>query len=356
MIAAAFRDRLHRCHMVNIRGNSHRLRQRGDLAQALRQAPLEKEPRTRTDRRRGGTTVKQKSRRARIPGRSLRDNRARPSRQSPSENPASNTKRVKFSAPIAVQFSKPIDTQPSAEPINQQSRDPRARFPQIPLSDPFRACKKVKSPCLGATLFPLGLLAGFEKVPVLGGQKSPTRLWKNRQRGDCPRVHLGLIDGPGPEQGAAPQRGEKRCTRYRSGCCSARCCKGGMSKAATGRDLGISHRTATRWAATGGAGRGSEALTYGPRAAVPSILDRYQEIVRILPTGGQRSNSPPRFLSVSGTRSRWQEGGSRCWFGAAPPTRPPRCNGGSRNTAPGDYGPDSVRPSSSCCRRRPSRR
>ena len=57
--------------------------------------------------------------------------------------------------------------------------------------------------------------------------------------------------------------------------------KGGMSKAAISRDLGISRRTATRGSAADGAGRGSEALTYGPRAAVPSILDRYKEIVRM---------------------------------------------------------------------------
>ena len=57
--------------------------------------------------------------------------------------------------------------------------------------------------------------------------------------------------------------------------------KGGMSKAAIGRDLGISRRTATRWAAADGAGRGSEALTYGPRAALPSVLDPYKEIVRL---------------------------------------------------------------------------
>ena len=62
--------------------------------------------------------------------------------------------------------------------------------------------------------------------------------------------------------------------------------KGGMSKAAISRELGISRRTATRrtatrWSAADGAGRGSEALTYGPRAAVPSILDRYKEIVRM---------------------------------------------------------------------------
>ena len=57
--------------------------------------------------------------------------------------------------------------------------------------------------------------------------------------------------------------------------------KGGMSKAAISRELGISRRTATRWAAADDLGRGSEALTYGPRAAVPSVLDPHKEIVRI---------------------------------------------------------------------------
>ena len=57
--------------------------------------------------------------------------------------------------------------------------------------------------------------------------------------------------------------------------------KGGMSKAAISRELGISRRTATRWAAADDVGRGSEALTYGPRAAVPSVLNPYQEIVRL---------------------------------------------------------------------------
>ena len=110
-MAAAFRDRLlDHCHIVNIRGNSYRLRDRGDLAEALRQAPLEKEPRTRTDRRRGGATVKQNSRRARIPGRSLRDSPARPSRQNRSEKPASNPRSVNFSDPISVQCSKAIDS------------------------------------------------------------------------------------------------------------------------------------------------------------------------------------------------------------------------------------------------------
>ena len=57
--------------------------------------------------------------------------------------------------------------------------------------------------------------------------------------------------------------------------------KGGMSKAAISRELGISRRTATRWAAADGAGRGYEAWTYGPRAAAPSILDPYKAIVRV---------------------------------------------------------------------------
>ena len=40
--------------------------------------------------------------------------------------------------------------------------------------------------------------------------------------------------------------------------------KGGMSKVAISRELGSSHRTATRWAATDVAGRDCEALVYGP--------------------------------------------------------------------------------------------
>ena len=57
--------------------------------------------------------------------------------------------------------------------------------------------------------------------------------------------------------------------------------KGGMSKAAINQELGISRRTATRWSAAEGAGQGYEALSYGRRAAVPSILDPYQEIGRL---------------------------------------------------------------------------
>lgn len=57
--------------------------------------------------------------------------------------------------------------------------------------------------------------------------------------------------------------------------------KGGMSKAAISRELEISRRTAIRWAEADSAGRGYEALSYGPRATAPSILDPYKEIVRI---------------------------------------------------------------------------
>ena len=59
--------------------------------------------------------MKQNSRRARIPGRSLRHSPARPSRQNPSEKPASNPKSVNFPDPISVQFSKPIDIGVHAE-------------------------------------------------------------------------------------------------------------------------------------------------------------------------------------------------------------------------------------------------
>ena len=45
VMAAALLDRLRRhCHIVNIRGNSYRMRKRGELAQALHQAPA-REPR-----------------------------------------------------------------------------------------------------------------------------------------------------------------------------------------------------------------------------------------------------------------------------------------------------------------------
>ena len=62
--------------------------------------------------------------------------------------------------------------------------------------------------------------------------------------------------------------------------------KGGMSKAATSRDLGISRRTATRWAAADDVGRGSEALTYGPRAAVPSVLNPYDRADPVVGVSG----------------------------------------------------------------------
>ena len=55
----------------------------------------------------------------------------------------------------------------------------------------------------------------------------------------------------------------------------------GMSKTAISRELGIGRRTATRWAAADRVGRNGEALTYGPRPAVPSMLDPYKEIVRV---------------------------------------------------------------------------
>lgn len=52
--------------------------------------------------------------------------------------------------------------------------------------------------------------------------------------------------------------------------------KGGISKAAISQELGISRRMAAE-----GAGRGCEALSCGPRAAAPSILGPYKEIVAI---------------------------------------------------------------------------
>ena len=45
VMAAALLDRLlHHCHIVNIRGNSYRMRDRAELAQALHQAPTRKNP------------------------------------------------------------------------------------------------------------------------------------------------------------------------------------------------------------------------------------------------------------------------------------------------------------------------
>lgn len=45
VMAAALLDRLlHHCHLVNIRGNSYRMRKRAELAQALHQTPARKNP------------------------------------------------------------------------------------------------------------------------------------------------------------------------------------------------------------------------------------------------------------------------------------------------------------------------
>jgi len=45
VMAAALLDRLlHHCHIVNIRGNSYRMRERADLARMLHQAPARKNP------------------------------------------------------------------------------------------------------------------------------------------------------------------------------------------------------------------------------------------------------------------------------------------------------------------------
>ena len=45
VMAAALLDRLlHHCHIVNIRGNSYRMRKRGALARTLHQAPARKNP------------------------------------------------------------------------------------------------------------------------------------------------------------------------------------------------------------------------------------------------------------------------------------------------------------------------
>ena len=45
VMAAALLDRLlYHCHIVNIRGNSYRMRKRGELARSLHQAPARKNP------------------------------------------------------------------------------------------------------------------------------------------------------------------------------------------------------------------------------------------------------------------------------------------------------------------------
>jgi hypothetical protein len=46
VMAAALIDRLvHHCHIVNIRGNSYRLRQHAELARLLHATPAERHPR-----------------------------------------------------------------------------------------------------------------------------------------------------------------------------------------------------------------------------------------------------------------------------------------------------------------------
>ena len=51
VMAAALLDRLlHQCHIVNIRGNSYRMRLRAELAQALHQSPARKTPGEAPDR------------------------------------------------------------------------------------------------------------------------------------------------------------------------------------------------------------------------------------------------------------------------------------------------------------------
>ena len=86
VMAAALLDRLlHHCHIVNIRGNSYRMRQRGDLAQALRQVPARKNPEQGPATQAEAPRLKRYARRARISGRSAPSVRAptRPSRNSP---------------------------------------------------------------------------------------------------------------------------------------------------------------------------------------------------------------------------------------------------------------------------------
>ena len=121
---------LHHCHIVNIRGNSYRMRQRGDLTSraGAPAGPGEKEPRTRASYPSGGAPVKRYARRARISGRSAPSVRARrahpgthpppPIRQKalqiPSTHPSAGTRSPRksgtFSKPKSGTFSKPIDT------------------------------------------------------------------------------------------------------------------------------------------------------------------------------------------------------------------------------------------------------
>ena len=128
VMAAALLDRLLRhCQIVNIRGNSYRMRQRSDLAQALPQVPARKNPeqgRLPKPRR----PVRRHARRARVPGRSapsVRARRAHPGThpppplrpqplQIPSTHPSTGTQSPRksgtFSKPRSGTFSTPIDT------------------------------------------------------------------------------------------------------------------------------------------------------------------------------------------------------------------------------------------------------
>ena len=120
MAAAPLDWLLHHCHLVNIRGNSYRLRDRRTFGTGARAAPGEKEPRTRAgypQRRRPGEA-------ARASGadlRSLRSLRPRPtrlSRNSSSAAYATETPPDPVNPPLrrhpitpkSGTFSKPIDT------------------------------------------------------------------------------------------------------------------------------------------------------------------------------------------------------------------------------------------------------
>ena len=118
-MAAALLDRLlHHCQLVNIRGNSYRMGDRGDLAQALRQVPARKNP------EQGPATQAETPRKAaRASGadlRSLRSLRPRPARLSrnsssaayPTETPPDPVNPPLRRHPITPSgtFWKPIDT------------------------------------------------------------------------------------------------------------------------------------------------------------------------------------------------------------------------------------------------------
>ena len=144
VMAAAPLDRLlHHCHLVNIRGNSYRMRDLGDLAQALRR-PREEQPRTRAGHPSGDAPAKRHARRARISGRSapsVRARRAHPGThplppirpkpvQIPSTHPSADTKSHRKSGT----FSKPIDTRSRAMPAGGQFArwGARCRAPSCP--------------------------------------------------------------------------------------------------------------------------------------------------------------------------------------------------------------------------------